>query len=154
MKTAIIYYSKHHQNTKKLVNAIAKQEDVTLFPATAATALDLSGFDLIGFASGIYYQKFHKNILTCAQKNLPPDKDVFLLYTYGAKRDAYTHAIRQIVLAKGGRILGSYGCLGFDTFGPFSLIGGIAKGRPNEEDIAKAVQFFQSVQNDYANSSR
>ena len=30
MKTAIVYYSQHHGNTKKLVDAIAAKHDVTL----------------------------------------------------------------------------------------------------------------------------
>ena len=30
MKTAIVYYSKHHGNTKKLVDAIASQYEITL----------------------------------------------------------------------------------------------------------------------------
>jgi hypothetical protein len=37
MTTAIIYYSKHHGNTKRLLDA------------------DLSSFDRIGLASGIYF---------------------------------------------------------------------------------------------------
>ena len=41
--------------------------------------------------------------------------------------------------------MGSYGCPGFDTFGPFKLIGGIAKGRPNNEDIEEAVNFFHNL---------
>ena len=30
MKTAIIYYSRHHGNTKKLIDAIAAKHDVTV----------------------------------------------------------------------------------------------------------------------------
>ena len=30
MKTAIVYYSKHHENTKKLLDAIAQEDEVTL----------------------------------------------------------------------------------------------------------------------------
>ena len=30
MKTAIVYYSQHHGNTKKLLDAIAEKHDVTL----------------------------------------------------------------------------------------------------------------------------
>ncbi|MGB3985262.1 MAG: flavodoxin, partial [Limnochordia bacterium] len=45
------------------------------------------------------------------------------------------------------RLLGTYGCRGFDTFGPFKLVGGIAKGHPNENDIAGAVKFFAGLLN-------
>ena len=50
MKTAIVYYSAHHSNTKKLLDAIAKQGDVTLIEASGSQQADLSIFDLIGFA--------------------------------------------------------------------------------------------------------
>lgn len=145
MKVLIVYHSEHHYNTKKLVEAIAGQGDVTLLNASENSNLNWSDYDLIGFASGIYYQKFHKDILDSAEKNLPIGKKVFFLYTCGVKRNSYTDAIRQIAEAKKARIVGSYGCLGFDTFGPFKLVGGIAKGRPNDEDISKATSFFSEI---------
>ena len=145
MKTAIIYHSNHHGNTKKLLDAIAKRGDVTLIEASGNLDTDLSAYELIGFASGIYYQKFHDTVLQFAEKNLPQGKKVFLIYTCGMRRSSYTDAIRQITDSKGTEMMGTYDCPGFDTFGPFKLIGGIAKGRPNEEDLAKAVNFFKEI---------
>ena len=110
MKVLIIYHSEHHDNTKKLVEAIARQGDVTLLNASENSNLNWSDYDLIGFASGIYYQKFHKEVLDSAEKNLPDSKKVFFLYTCGVKRNSYTDAIRQIAEAKKARIVGSYGC--------------------------------------------
>lgn len=147
MKTLIIYHSEHHNNTKKLVEAIAQQEDVTLLKASDSSSLNWSEFDLIGFASGIYYQKFHNDVLDSAEKNLPAGKKVFFLYTCGVERNSYTNAIRQIAETKKTQILGSYGCLGFDTFGPFKLVGGIAKGHPDDKDISAAIDFFRKTQN-------
>ena len=60
MKTAIVYYSQHHGNTKKLLDAIAAQEEVTLIDVLENTDADLTGFDRIGFASGIYFSSFAK----------------------------------------------------------------------------------------------
>lgn len=147
MKVLIIYHSEHHGNTKKLVEAIAGQGDVSLLNVSDSSSLDWSDFDLIGFASGIYYQKFHKDILDSAEKNLPTGKKVFFLYTCGVKRNSYTDAIRQVAEAKKAQILGSYGCPGFDTFGPFKLIGGIAKGHPDDKDISAAMDFLRKIQN-------
>jgi len=145
MKTAIVYYSAHHGNTKKLLDAIAKQGDVTLIEASDSQQADLSTFDLIGFASGIYYSKYHDSVLQFAQKNLPQGKKVFLIYTCGAKRKSYTDAINKIMDSKDAHMQGVYDCPGFDTFGPFKLIGGLAKGRPNDDDIAGAVKFFRGI---------
>lgn len=145
MKTAIIYYSAHHDNTKKLLDAIANQGDVTLIKTSDGQQTNLSEYDLIGFASGIYYQKFNDGVMQFAEKHLPQNKKVFFIYTCGVKRKGYTDAIQRIADSKGAQVLGAYGCPGFDTFGPFKLVGGIAKGRPNDEDIAGAVKFFREI---------
>lgn len=145
MRTAVVYYSQHHGNTKKLIDAIAAKHDVTMIDATKQTTADLSEFDLVGFASGIYYSKFHKSVLQFAQNNLPEGKKVFFLYTYGAKKNGYTKAIREAVSGKNAQIQGEFGCLGFNTFGPFKLIGGIAKGHPDQTDLKNAVAFFEGL---------
>lgn len=144
MKTAIVYYSKHHGNTKKLLDAIAAQHELTLIDITQTPTPDLTGFDRIGFASGIYYSKFHKSLLKFAQQ-LPEGKPVFLLYTYGAQKPGYTDAITEAVKQRGAKLLGEYGCFGFNTFGPFKLIGGLAKGHPNAQELAGAVEFYNCL---------
>lgn len=146
MKTAVVYYSRHHGNTKKLLDAIARQFDLTLIDAAEASAAELEGYDLIGFASGIYYSKFHNRVLQLAQRSLPQGQRVFFLYTYGAEKKGYTNAITNAVRDKGAEILGEYGCLGFNTFGPFKLIGGMAKGHPTEDELTGAVRFFEGIQ--------
>lgn len=145
MKTAVIYYSRHHGNTKKLLDAIAAKHEVTLIDATQVTEADLSDYDLIGFASGIYYSKFHKSVLKFAENNLPEDKNVFFVYTYGVEKEGYTKAIENVVFEKSANILGDFGSLGFNTFGPFKLIGGIAKGCPTQEDLDNAVKFYEGL---------
>ena len=147
MKTAIIYYSKHHENTKKLLDAIreAHPDDVTLIDVLAADAADLSEYDAVGFASGIYYSKFEKRVISFARDFLPEGKDVFFIYTCGSKRDGYTKSIREALKGKNANILGEYGCLGYDTFGPFKLIGGIAKKHPDSEEIQEAVSFYNHL---------
>lgn len=146
MKTAIAYYSNHHGNTKKLVDAIASQHDVTLIDVTKIKTADLTDFDCIGFASGIYFSSFAKQLLTFAEKNLPEKKKVFFINTCGFQSPVvYFDAIRKISKAKCCRELGAYQCLGYDTFGPFKVMGGIAKGHPDEDDIEGAVRFYQKI---------
>lgn len=145
MKTAIIYYSKHHENTKKLLDAIAESNDVTLIDVTKDPTADLSEYDCIGFASGIYYSKFQKALLTYAKEYMPENKKTFFIYTYGAQKDGYTKAISEAVQKHNARILGEFGCYGFNTFGPFKLIGGIAKGHPNKTDIDNALSFYRGL---------
>lgn len=145
MKTAIVYYSRHHGNTKKLLDAIEKQNEVTLIDITQEPSVDLRAYDRIGFASGIYYSKFHKSLLKFAEQNLPNGKQTFFIYTYGAEKKGYTAAITEAVQKNNAQILGEFGCFGFNTFGPFKLIGGIAKGHPNTDDIANVVDFYKKL---------
>ena len=145
MKTAIVYFSLHHGNTKKLLDAIAAQEEVTLINVVENKTADLSAFDRIGFASGIYYSSFAKQLLAFAEQNLPEGRDVFFLNTCGAPAGVYFNAIRKITEAKRCREIGAYQCKGYDTYGPFKLVGGIAKGHPNEEEIKGAVAFYQTL---------
>lgn len=145
MKTAIVYYSKHHGNTKKLLDAIAQKKEITLIDSTQTPSPNLNEFDRIGFASGIYYSKFHKSVLNIAKENLPDGKDVFFVYTYGAEKNGYTAEIRKAVMLHKANILGEYGCFGFNTFGPFKLIGGIAKGHPNAAEIKNVLKFYEEI---------
>lgn len=148
MKTAIIFYSRHHENTKKLLEAIknASSDEIDLFDITESAPQNLEKYDSIGFASGIYYSKFEKRVLEFAKNNTPDGKKVFFIYTYGAEKSGYTKAIREALSGKNAKILGEYGCLGFNTFGPFKLIGGIAKNHPDSTDISGAVSFYNNLE--------
>ncbi len=145
MSTAIVYYSKHHGNTKKLLDAIAEKHPVTLIDVTAQPDADLSGYERIGFASGIYYSAFAKQIISFANAHLPERKDLVHIYTHGAPKGDFLKTIREIAEKKHCREIGEYRCQGFDTFGPFKLVGGIAKGHPTEEEIKGAVTFYQQL---------
>ena len=146
MTTAIVYYSKHHGNTKKLLDAIAAADSsVTLIDVTEEPDADLSPYDRIGLASGIYFSSFAKQMLSFAEAHLPESRDVFYLYTHGAPVGGFLKGIRRIAEKKHCRELGKYHCCGFDTFGPFKAVGGIAKGHPTEEEIAGAAAFYQAL---------
>ena len=146
MKTAIVYYSKHHGNTKKLLNAIAAAADVDLIDVTAGRDADLSGYDRIGFASGIYYSSFAKQIIAYAEKKLPDEKPVFFIYTHGAPKGDFLKGIRAVTQKKNCPEIGEFRCQGYDTFGPFKLVGGIAKGHPTADEIHKAEAYSQNLQ--------
>ena len=146
MSTAIVYYSQHHGNTKKLLNAIkAADPSVVLIDVISSPDVDLSAYDRIGFASGIYYSNFAKQIISFADAHLPENKPLFYIYTHGAPKGDFLKAMREIATRKHCMELGEYRCQGFDTFGPFKLVGGIAKGHPTEDEIAGAVSFYQGI---------
>lgn len=76
---------------------------------------------------------------------MPENKQTFFIYTYGAEKSRYTKDIAAAVKKHNAEILGEFGCLGFNTFGPFKLIGGIAKNHPNGTDFNNALNFYNNL---------
>ena len=95
MKTAIVYYSRHHGNTKKLLDAVAAENEIDLIDVIEQPDADLSAYDRIGFASGIYYNAFAAQLMDFVRTKLPEGKDVFYIYTHGAPKGSFLKAIRE-----------------------------------------------------------
>ena len=145
MKTIIIYASTHHGNTKKVVDAISKECDVELVDATRVHEKDLREYDLIGFASGIFYTKFSDQVLNFARVNLPANKNVFFIATAGNPMKGNFNSIAEVIKDKKCNEAGRFQCKGFDTYGPFKLFGGIRKGHPDETELKAAVDFYKGI---------
>ena len=145
MKNCIVYASTHHGNTKKVVDAIADETGVEAIDATQVHEKNLSEYDLIGFASGIFFTKFSEQVLDFARVNLVKDKKVFFIATAGNPLDINFRAIEEIAEEKNCQVVGRYQCKGFDTFGPFKIVGGIQKGHPDESELAEAVEFYKGL---------
>ena len=75
-KIVIIYASTHHGNTYKLAKAISDKYEIAMIDATKETMIDLQEYAVIGFASGIDFGKFYKEIEDFAKENLPNRKQV------------------------------------------------------------------------------
>ncbi len=145
MKTAICYYSRHHGNTLKVAQAMALEGEVDLIDVTTRQAVRLEGYDCIGLASGIYGFEFQKAVVEFARQYLPQGKPVFFLYTYGGAKGTGAKAVAEVAREKDCPILGEFSCKGFDTFGPFKLVGGIAKGHPDRKDLEDARAFYREM---------
>ena len=145
MKAAICYYSHHHGNTLKVVRAMAQGRDVDLIDVLNPSKTDLQGYDLIGFASGIYGFAFHPSVVEFAKAHLPEGKRVFFVYTCAGAKGTGTKAAAAVAREKHAVILGEFGCRGYNTFGPFKLIGGSGKGLPSEADLQRAKAFMDGL---------
>ena len=110
-RTLILYASTHHGNTRRLAEAMAEAAGAELCDLLHDPLPDLSGYDLIGMASRIYYGKLHPRI-------------------------------PELLRQKRIDCAGCYACRGYDTFGPFGKIGGIAKGRPSAEELRRGGEFL------------
>jgi flavodoxin len=71
-------------------------------------------------------------------------KNGILQWPYGSD---FNKAIKEKLLKKNFDIIGNFSCRGFDTVGPFKLVGGISKGRPNEKDLKRAENFVKNLKN-------
>lgn len=145
MKVLIVYNSVHHRNTEKIAKVIADELKAKMVKSTEEEVNKLSEYDLIGFGSGIYMSKHHESILQLVEK-LPSGKDkkAFVFCTSGSLKN-YNEPLKEKLTAKGFQVVGEFSCKGFDTYGHFKLIGGINKGRPNEEDCRKAQKFAHGL---------
>lgn len=153
LRTIILYASRHHGNTKKLVDAIveAHPEVDTLDVKSLGKdeCPDLSEYHLIGVATGIYYSEIDKDLARVLSGVLTPQDKVFGLMTYGGKNKWYGKDIDGICRMKQAIFMGVYGCLGFDTWGPFKIVGGVQKGHPSADEIQGAVDFYDKLVDEY-----
>ena len=76
----MIYSSIHHNNTETLVKNV---KGVDLYKINEISCIDLSAYDLVGFASGIYQGQFHKNIVHFINQHAKELNHIFLVYTSG-----------------------------------------------------------------------
>lgn len=148
MKTLIICESVHHGNTKKIADAMAGPLQAEVKKPGEIDAGKPADYDLIGFGSGIYMGKHHKNLLKLADA-MPElkGKKAFIFSTSGGDNENFKNhaALKAKLEAKGLPIVDEFNCRGWDTFGPLVLIGGLNKGRPDEGDLEKARQFAARV---------
>ncbi len=144
MNSIILYGSRHHGNTRKLAEAIAQKHPVDLLDADAGIAVDLTNYDLIGFASGLDFGKFYPSVTGLA-KTLPAGKRVFAIFTCARDNGKYGDEIRDIAAQRNCIYLGKFGCKGYNTYGPWKLIGGMNRNHPSFEEREAALRFYEGL---------
>ena len=140
-RIAVIYCSVHHKNTEKLISYVDTTDN---FDLCKSEDIKLGDYDLIGFASGIYMGKLHGKLIRFIKTNQSKLKNIFLVYTSGSKK--YGKKIKKELTDLGLSVIDTFSCKGFDTYGPWKLIGGLAKKHPNENDFANYSLFIKNLQ--------
>lgn len=146
----MIVFSYHHKNTEKVAQVFAEVLDALIKTPEQVELEELQNYDLIGFGSGIYSSKHHKNLLDLASKLLPvTNKCAFIFSTsamMGKDKVAKDHlTLKEILQTKGYRIIDEFACKGFNTNSFMKYLGGMNKGRPNAEDLKHAEDFAQNL---------
>ena len=155
MKSLIVCYSFHHNNTQKVAEAMAKVLDAQVKTPQQTNPEELQQFDLVGFGSGIYAEKHHESLLELADK-LPQvtDKKAFIFSTsfvgvdslvFGRITSKFHTALREKLQSKGYTVVDEFNCRGFNTNGIYGRFGGMNKGRPNVEDLKNAKEFAENL---------
>ena len=145
MRTLVVYSSCHHQNTQKVASVISQTLSSDLIRPQEAKDVSLDCYDLIGFGSGIFFGKHHKKLIEFINTAQLNGKDVFVFSTSGTGKPKNNDPLIELLTQKGAKVINSFACKGFDTYGPFKLIGGISKGHPNQKDLEQAKIFATSL---------
>ena len=145
-KCIIIYESIYNDNTLKLVRAMAHTLGCYFMNAEEALIQNLDDYESIGFGSGIYFGQHHPRLFEVVEKLNPRHQDVFIFSTRGNPLlGNYHQPLREVLLKKGKNITGEFSVRGYDETGPWVIIGGGHKGKPDEKDLKKAVRFAQKT---------
>ena len=152
MRTLLVLYSYHHQNTEKIAKVFTKVLDAEIKTPHQINIQELQDYDLIGFGSGIYGAKHHESLLNLVEM-LPQvkNKKAFIFSTSAIANKAKVakdHSLlRKKLESKGYEIVGEFSCKGFNTNSFMKYFGGMNKGRPNAEDLKNAELFAQNIKN-------
>jgi len=148
VRSAIVFESLHHGNTKQVAEAMAAAIGADLFYLRDRRRADLQDYDLVGFGSGIYGSKHHRDLIGfAARSRLRKGARVFIFSTAGLPflSGLWHRALRAELTKKGVTIAGELCLPGYDTYAIFGLVGGINRGRPGEEDLERAERFARSI---------
>ena len=147
MKSLIICVSIHHQNTEKIAEIIAENLPAEIKKPDTVRSEDLASYNIIGFGSGIYRWKHHKDLLNFVDNMTEMEKKpVFIFSTSRFANGIKFHKkLRNKLLERNCNIIGEFNCPGYYSAGPIKIIGGVNKNRPNENDYEKARIFTQTL---------
>ena len=142
MKTLIIYKSIHHGNTLKIAKVMADVLEAELLDLKDVNIKIIEEYDLIGFGSGIYKARPHAELIKfIGDLSKMKSKKAFVFTTSGMGFSRYNDFLKNKLKEKYFKIIGEFSCKVFDSWGPFKYIGGIRKGKPDENDLRNAENF-------------
>jgi flavodoxin len=147
MRSLIIYHAGQHRNTEKIAKAMSEVLGADCKRTHEVLPSAILEYDLVGFGSGIYFGRHHAVLLSFVKELVPYNKDFFIFSTSGMGGVKFHEHLKNKLSKKGYEFIGEFACKGFDTFGPFKLIGGLNKGRPNNLDLENAKKFASTLKN-------
>ena len=151
MKTLIIYCSQHKRNTEKIANVFKEKGECYLINLKKKVNINLEGYDLIGFGSGVYVENVSPKLFRLIEELDLKNKNVFVFSTSGVGMKFYNNKLIKALEARGAINKGSFSCKGsydaekFTDNKIFKGMSIISKGHPNNRDLKKAQKFFIKI---------
>ncbi|WP_042421416.1 flavodoxin family protein [Streptacidiphilus anmyonensis] len=145
MKALIVCTSVSHGNTRRIADVMGQELRARVVEPGQVDPERLSGFDLVGFGSGIYLRRFHPRLREFVRA-LPAGGHgrAFVFATSGLPGVRF-QPLERALTDKGFQLDGAFACRAFDTFLPFRLVGGLNKGLPGPADLADAHAFAEGL---------
>jgi len=145
-KCIIIYESVYNGNTLKLARSMARKLGCRYITSGEACGLNLDAYEAIGFGSGIYFGKHHPELFRIAENLTNGHQDVFIFSSRGNPfLGKYHQPLKEVLIANSKRIVGEFSVKGYDETGPWVIIGGGHRGKPDEKDLKKAARFIRQT---------
>jgi len=153
----VIYNSIYYGNTEKIAKAIAKCFEVSLVTPQQVDIKILLQYGLIGFGSGIYYNKHHQSLFDIVAK-IPSVRNI-KAFIFSTNRDGITDGhklLRDTLREKGFTIVGEFACKGFEEWRAIKTVGGkgINEGKPDEQDQKNVEKFALDLKREFIISEK
>jgi flavodoxin len=105
---------------------------------------------LVGFGSGIFRGSHHPRLRQYVERlpHVSHGPRAFVFTTSGMGRSQslpWQRSLEEVLRDKGYDVVGSFACRGFDTWLPLRLVGGLNKGHPDSDDLARATEFAERL---------
>lgn len=178
----VVYKSVHHQNTAQLAQALADvlHADLLTPDMVGVTASEQRGsnpgqkqiqinpdrlrrYELIGFGSGVYYGRMHRDLLLAA-KNIasnvvnserhPPAAFVFSTSGLSLFSSIWHSPLKNLFTRHAIPIVGEFACRGFDSWGPLWLLGGLNQNHPDAQDLERGRRFARQLLHNWSSGRR
>ena len=151
MKALIVYFSQTG-NTEQVARAIGRGLEgagcgtVDLTTLGEAGPQDWLAYDLVGLGTPVFYYKEPVNVRDWVKALAPRPEPgpVFTFNTNGGNPTNTFRRLQKLLKRKGGRVIGSYECLGYDTY-PIFLKSFRGWGHPDADDLARGEAFGREM---------
>ncbi|WP_042389187.1 flavodoxin family protein [Streptacidiphilus melanogenes] len=145
MKALIVCTSVSHGNTRRIADAMGQALRAEVVEPEQVDVERLSGFDLVGFGSGVYLRRFHPRLRRFVRALPAGGRGRAFVFATSGLPGVRFQPLERALGQKGLQVDGTFSCRAFDTFLPFRLVGGLNKGLPGPADLERAHAFAEGL---------